>query len=149
MALTSSPEKAAHARQLGAEHVVDYNEEPRWARAVLGWTDGRGADVVVDNVGRASIGQSIRAAARGGRIMTVGNTSGPLAEIDIRFMFVKQLRWIGSTMGAPEDFRRMLAEVWAGRLRPVVDRVLPLADGVEATRILERGEQFGKLVLSI
>jgi NADPH:quinone reductase-like Zn-dependent oxidoreductase len=147
LALTSSAEKLERARELGADHVIDYTAEPRWARTVYRLTEGRGVDVVVDNVGQATINESIKALTLGGRLMTVGNTSGAVAEIDIRYLFVKQIAWIGSTMGSHQEFRTMLEQVWARRLRPVIDRVMPLADGIEAFRIMERGEQFGKLVL--
>jgi len=86
--------------------------------------------------------------ARGGRIVVVGNTSGPQTEIDIRFIFGKQISIIGSTMGSHQDFRDVMAMVWAGKLKPVVDRVMPLSDGKAAFEILERGEQFGKIVLT-
>jgi NADPH:quinone reductase-like Zn-dependent oxidoreductase len=146
-ALTSSEEKMTRAAELGADHVLNYADDPRWARSIFKLTGMRGVDVVVDNVGQATIPDSIKVLARGGRIITVGNTSGPKVEIDIRFLFVKQIAWIGSTMGSHEDFRTMLEQLWAGRIRPVVDRVVPLADGIEAYRTLERGEQFGKIVL--
>ncbi len=104
-------------------------------------------DVVVDNVGRATLTQSMRVAARGGRIVIVGNTSGPEAQIDIRYIFGKQISVIGSTMGSHQDFRDVMALVWAGKLKPVVDRVMPLSEGKRALELMERGEQFGKIVL--
>jgi NADPH:quinone reductase-like Zn-dependent oxidoreductase len=146
-ALTSSEAKMERARALGADHVLDYRDEPRWSKPIFKLTGRRGIDVVVDNVGRATIPESIRALTRGGRLVTVGNTSGPVVEIDIRYLFAKQVSWIGATMGSHQEFRTVLAQIWRGRLRPVIDRVLPLADGAEAYRVLERGEQFGKIVL--
>ena len=86
--------------------------------------------------------------ARGGRIVIVGNTSGPKAEIDIRFIFGKQISIIGSTMGTHQDFQDVMALVWAGKLKPVVDRVVPLSEGRGAFEALERGVQFGKIVLT-
>ncbi len=109
--------------------------------------DRRGVDVVVDNVGQATLAQGMRAAARGGRIVIVGNTSGPQAEIDVRFIFGKQISIIGSTMGSHQDFCDVMKLVWAGKLRVVVDRVMPLGEGRAAFERLERGEQFGKIVL--
>ncbi|HDD24481.1 MAG TPA: alcohol dehydrogenase, partial [Chloroflexi bacterium] len=106
-----------------------------------------GVDVVVDNVGQATLAQSMRAVARGGRIVIVGNTSGPRTEIDIRFIFGKQISIIGSTMGSHQDFREMMALVWSGRLSPVLDRVFPLSEGRAAFEVMEKGEQFGKIVL--
>ena len=147
-ALTSSEEKMEKARQLGADVVLNYREEPRWSKTLYKMTGRRGVDVVVDNVGQATLTQSIRAVARGGRIVVVGNTSGPQTEIDIRFIFGKQISIIGSTMGSHQDFRDVMAMVWAGKLKPVVDRVMPLSDGKAAFEILERGEQFGKIVLT-
>ncbi|MHC1724838.1 MAG: zinc-binding dehydrogenase [Syntrophobacteraceae bacterium] len=75
-----------------------------WGEEILKLTEGRGIDVVVDNVGVATIGTSLKATARGGRIVVVGNTSGPVEEIDLRYIFNKQIRLIGSTMGTHQDF---------------------------------------------
>jgi NADPH:quinone reductase-like Zn-dependent oxidoreductase len=147
-ALTSTDKKAELARELGADHVINYREDPKWSKAIYKMTDRRGIDVVVDNVGQATLAQSMRAAARGGRIVIVGNTSGAKTEIDVRFIFGKQLSIIGSTMGTHQDFRQVLELIWAGKLKPVVDRVMDLSEGKAAYEILERGEQFGKIVLT-
>jgi NADPH:quinone reductase-like Zn-dependent oxidoreductase len=77
----------------------------------------------------------------------VGNTSGPVAETDIRYIFSKQIAIIGSTMGGHQDYRDVMSLVFNGTFRPVIDRVMPLDQGVEAITILERGEQCGKIVL--
>lgn len=146
-ALTSTEEKMERARALGADVVLNYKEDPDWPRTLHRLTDRRGVDVVVDNVGRATLAQSMRVVARGGRIVIVGNTSGPEAQIDIRFIFGKQISIIGSTMGSHQDFRDMMSLIWAGKLKPVVDLVMPLAEGKRAFEIMERGEQFGKIVL--
>jgi NADPH:quinone reductase-like Zn-dependent oxidoreductase len=88
------------------------------------------------------------AVARGGRIVIIGNTTGPKTEIDIRYIFGKQISLIGSTMGSREDFRTVTSLLWEGRLKPVVDRVMPLSRGKEAYQIIEKGEHFGKIVLT-
>ena len=146
-ALTSTERKMELAHELGADVVLNYQEDPTWSKTLYKMTGRRGVDVVVDNVGQATLAQSMRAVARGGRIAIVGNTSGPKAEIDVRFIFGKQISIIGSTMGTPQDFRDVMALVWAGKLKPVVDRVMPLSEGRAAFEALERGEQFGKIVL--
>ncbi|HHS97434.1 MAG TPA: alcohol dehydrogenase [Chloroflexi bacterium] len=146
-ALTSTEEKMERAKELGADVVLNYREDPQWSKTLYKMTDRRGVDVVVDNVGRATLAQSMRAVARGGRIVIVGNTSGPHAEIDIRFIFGKQISLIGSTMGTHQDFRDVMSLVWAGKLKPVIDRVMPLSEGERAFEILEQGKQFGKIVL--
>jgi NADPH:quinone reductase-like Zn-dependent oxidoreductase len=146
-ATTSSQANMDKARQLGADVVLNYQDDPGWSKAIYKLTGKQGVDVVVDNVGQATWSDSLRAVARGGRILTVGNTSGPVAETDIRFIFGKQISIIGSTMGSHQDYRDVMSLVFAGTLRSVVDRVMPLDQGVEAMTILERGEQFGKIVL--
>jgi NADPH:quinone reductase-like Zn-dependent oxidoreductase len=146
--LTSTEEKMEKARQLGADVVLNYREDPKWSKTLYKMTGRRGVDVVVDNVGQATLAQSMRAVARGGRIVIVGNTSGPKPEIDVRFIFGKQISIIGSTMGSPQDFQEVMGLVWAGKLTPVVDRVMPLSEGKAAYEIMERGEQFGKIVLT-
>ncbi|MCP4544454.1 MAG: zinc-binding dehydrogenase [Chloroflexi bacterium] len=146
-ALTSTEEKMARARELGADVVLNYREDPKWSKTLYKMTDRRGVDVVVDNVGQATLAQSLRAVTQGGRIVIVGNTSGPKTEIDLRFIFGKQISIIGSTMGTHQDFRDVMKLVWAGKLETVVDRVMPLCEGKAAFEVLERGEQFGKIVL--
>ena len=139
--------KADKARELGADEVLDRSSVD-WGKEVYRLTNRRGVDVVVDNVGKATITKSMMAVARGGRIVIVGNTSGPQTEIDIRYIFGKQISLIGSTMGSHQDFRDVLELVKSGRLRPVIDRVMPLSKGKEAYALMERGEIFGKLVLT-
>jgi NADPH:quinone reductase-like Zn-dependent oxidoreductase len=146
-ALTSSEEKMARAAELGADVVLNYRQDPDWHKTLGKLTDRRGIDLVVDNVGQATFGKSIRALARGGRLITVGNTSGPKIELDNRLIFGKQIRIIGSTMGSPQDFRDVMRLVWAGVIEAPVDRVLPLSEGRQGHAALERGEKFGKVVL--
>jgi NADPH:quinone reductase-like Zn-dependent oxidoreductase len=147
-ATTSSQAKMQKVRELGADVVLNYRDDPEWSRSIYTLTGKRGVDVVVDNVGQATWRDSLRAVARGGRIVTVGNTSGPLAETDIRFLFSKQTSIVGSTMGSRQDYRDVMSLVFDGTLQPAIDRVMPLDDGVEAMSILERGEQCGKIVLN-
>lgn len=145
--VASDAEKADKARELGADAVIDRSQKD-WGREVSKITSKRGVDVVVDNVGAATIGTSMKAAARGGRIVIVGNTSGPQAELDIRYIFGKQISLIGSTMGTHQDFHDVTRLLWQQRLKPVIDRVMPLEEGKEAFRIMEKSDQFGKIVLT-
>lgn len=147
-ATTSTAEKVQRARELGADEVLNYREDPQWSKTIYQLTDKRGVDVVVDNIGQATLPDSLRTVARGGKIVIVGNTSGPQAQIDTRFIFGKQINLIGSTMGNHEDYRAVMKLIFQGKLKPVIDRVLPLARGVEGLRVMERGEQFGKIVLT-
>ena len=140
-------EKGSKAQELGADVVLDRSQVD-WGREIYKLTGKRGVDVVVDNVGKATLDTSMKAVVRGGRIVIIGNTSGPYAEIDIRYIFGKQISLIGSTMGTHQDFRDMISLLWAGKLKPVIDRVMPLSQGHEAYEILEKGEQFGKIVLT-
>jgi NADPH:quinone reductase-like Zn-dependent oxidoreductase len=145
--VAGNKEKAARALELGADTILDRSKVD-WVREIYRLTHKRGVDVVVDNVGMATISNSMKAVVRGGRIVIIGNTSGPHAEIDMRFIFGKQISLIGSTMGSHQDFRDVTTLLWSGKLRPVIDRVMPLSRGKEAYAILERGEQFGKIVLT-
>ena len=145
--VAGNKEKADRALELGADTILDRSKVD-WVREIYRLTHKRGVDVVVDNVGMATISNSMKAVVRGGRIVIIGNTSGPHAEIDMRFIFGKQISLIGSTMGSHQDFRDVTTLLWNGKLRPVIDRVMPLSRGKEAYAILERGEQFGKIVLT-
>ncbi|MGH9942674.1 MAG: zinc-binding dehydrogenase [Pyrinomonadaceae bacterium] len=146
LAVTSSDEKAAQARALGADEVIDRTQGD-FSKQAFKLTERRGVDVVLENTGAQTWEGSVRALARGGRLVTYGGTTGPMGQTDIRLLFWKQVRLIGSTMGTADEFRRVTQLVWERRLRPVVDRVLPLAEIRAAHEALEAGEQFGKIVL--
>lgn len=145
-AVTSGADKAARIRELGAEFVYDRTDTD-WSAAVYRDTGKRGVDVVVENVGAATWTGSVRSLARGGRLVTYGATAGPKVELDLRVVFWKQLQVIGTTMASRREFEDLLREVFAGRLRPVVDTVMPLDQAREAHERLEAGGQVGKIVL--
>lgn len=145
----SNKEKCALAESLGADILIDRSEQPIWDKAAWSATERRGADVIVNNVGAEAMMLSMRAAARGGRILTVGNTGNPIFEIDNRYIFGKHLSIIGSTMSPLQDFRTVMGLVFSGKLEAVIDRHYPLRDTGSALQRLEAGEQLGKLVIDI
>ncbi|MGH7911953.1 MAG: zinc-binding dehydrogenase, partial [Candidatus Dormibacteraceae bacterium] len=145
LATSRSEEKRRRAQELGAEATFPSED---FAKAVKAATGGRGADVVFEHVGPATLDQSIRAARPGGRIVFCGSTTGPRAEVMMPRLFFGQLDLLGSTMGNVSDFQALLRAIDDG-LRPVVDSVYPLARVEEAMRRLEGAEQFGKIVLEI
>lgn len=149
---SSSEEKLAYARALGARGGVNYeevSESEELAARVRELNGGRGVDVVVDTVGAATLAASLAALRRGGRLVNCGVTGGAHASLNMRRLYWDHLSIIGSTMGAPDDFRRLLCLVETTGLRPVVDRVYPLAEGRAATERMENGAQRGKLVLQV
>ncbi len=145
---SSSDAKLAKARALGADLALNHAtaDVPREVRS---FTRGRGADVVVDSVGEATWEKSCRALAPGGRLVTCGGTSGPRVVTDVRRMFWYHHSLLGSTMGNAREFAEILGLLAAGKLRPVVDGVTPLADVRGAFERLAAGRHFGKLVLDI
>jgi NADPH:quinone reductase-like Zn-dependent oxidoreductase len=145
---SSSDAKLERARQLGADVCINYAQAD-WARAVREQTGRRGVDVIIENVGAATWKQSLRALRRGGRLVTCGATSGPLGETDIRVVFWNQLHIIGSTMANRREFQEVMQLFFAGRLRAIIDEVVPLKDGAAAQQRLAQGQQFGKIVLQI
>jgi NADPH:quinone reductase-like Zn-dependent oxidoreductase len=147
--VAANAEKAGRARSLGADWTVDRSAEANWSKAVYAVTDRRGVDVVVDNVGAATWGSSLRSLARGGRLLTVGGTAGYEAVTPVNLMFGKHLSVIGSTMGTQADFEAVMAQVWAGKIAPVVDRIFPLADYPAALARLMAGEAFGKILVQV
>ncbi|MEK6220662.1 MAG: zinc-binding dehydrogenase [Chloroflexota bacterium] len=142
----SNAKKLALAEALGADVLIDRSQEENWSKTVYIETEKRGVDVVVDNVGTTYL-HSMRAARKGGRILTVGNTGAPKFEFDNRFMFAKHLTLLGSTMGTDKDFEEVMALVFAGELKPVMDKSFPLEQAAEAHKRLGAGEQMGKITL--
>lgn len=145
-AVTSGAEKAQRARELGADETID-RREVDFSQEVWRRTGKRGVDVVLENVGPATWQGSLRALRKGGRLVTFGATTGRFAETDLNLLYWKQASLIGATMATFAEFDAVMRLVFAGRLRPVVDRVVPLCDGADAQRALAAGEQFGKIVL--
>lgn len=145
----SNAEKCTNAEELGADFTINREEDPNWSKAVYQLTGKRGVDVVVDNVGQATLTDSLRSARIGGRILIVGNTSGPAIELDIRLIFSRQLSIIGSTMGPHQDYVKVMNLVFSGALKPVIGATLPLDEIKEAQRMLTNFEVYGKIVLKI
>ena len=145
---SSSDAKLERARQLGADIGINYARED-WAKAVFEKTGRRGVDLVIENVGAQTWKQSIRSVAKGGRLVTCGATTGPIGETDIRIVFWNQISIIGSTMANRKEFHDVMRLFFAGRLRAIVDEVVPLEDGAAAQRRLAEGQQFGKIVLTV
>ena len=145
---SSSDAKLERARELGADATVNHATGDVKA-AVQEATEGRGIDVVVENVGEATWATSLQVAAPGGRITVCGATSGPNPPAALHRIWWKQLSILGSTMGTGEDFAGAYELVTSGRALPVVDSVLPLEEIRAAHERLEAGEQLGKIVLTI
>jgi NADPH:quinone reductase-like Zn-dependent oxidoreductase len=144
---SSSDAKLARARELGADQALNHETDDVVAR-VRELTDG-GAGVVVEHVGEATWQRSLAAAARDGRIVVCGATSGPNPPAALHRIWWRELRILGSTMGTEADFQGAYELVVSGRARPVVDSVFPLADARAAHERMESGEHFGKIVLRI
>ncbi|MEO0483403.1 MAG: zinc-binding dehydrogenase [Planctomycetota bacterium] len=138
--------KLDKAKALGADHTV-LDEGLDWSRDVRTWTNKRGVDLAVDSTGKVSHLSCVKALARGGAYVTPGCTTGPDATTDLARLFWNQLRFLGSTMGSPDEFAEVVALFRAGRLAPVVDKVFTPSQAQDAYRRLEAGEQFGKLVI--
>lgn len=140
-------EKCRKALQLGADHAVNYARDDFLAE-VKRLTDRRGADVVFEHVGKSTWEKSLLSLVNGGRLVTVGATTGYDPFTDLRHVFYRQLSVLGSTMGSKGELFQILKFVQQGKLRPVHDRTLPLAEAAAAHRLLEDRATFGKIVLA-
>jgi NADPH:quinone reductase-like Zn-dependent oxidoreductase len=148
IATSSSDAKLARARELGADATLNHTRVDV-AKEVRALTGKRGADVVVEHVGEATWEQSLRALARGGRLVTCGGTTGPHLAVDARRLFWYHWNILGSTMGNAEEYREIVRLLGQGHLRPVVDSVVPLADARRAFERLASGDHVGKVVVEI
>jgi NADPH:quinone reductase-like Zn-dependent oxidoreductase len=144
---SGNDEKLETARELGADHGINYRTQD-FVREVKRLTDQRGADVVLDHVGDVTWEGSLRCLAWQGRLVTCGATTGALVKLNLRHVFFKSLSVLGSTMGSKGELFDIYRLFEAGRLRAVVDRVLPLSEAGEAHRLLEERKVFGKIVLT-
>ena len=143
----SSDEKLAKARDLGADETIKYSRDD-WPREVKRLTDRRGVDVVVEHTGAETWPGSIAALKNNGRLVTCGATSGFDARTDLRQVFYRHLTLLGSFMGSKAELLEAMKFVAQGRIRAVVDRVLPLSEARQAHELMENRGQFGKIVLN-
>lgn len=146
-ATASTDAKLDRARELGADFLINY-KQVEFDKAIRDLTGKRGVDIVVDYIGADTWVRSLRSARRGGRILTCGATSGFAPQTDLRHIFFRQLRIIGSTMGNHKEFLDVMKCIFRRQLRPVIDRVLPLSEARRAHELIEQRDVFGKIVLT-
>ncbi len=146
IATASSDAKLEQARKLGADHLINYRQKD-FAREVRGITNKRGVDIVFEHTGEVTFPGSVKSLTWGGRLVTCGATSGFEGKFDLRMLFFKSLSFLGSTMGSKSELHEVVKHMEAGKLRPVIDRVMPLDQIRDAHAVLENREQFGKVVL--
>jgi NADPH:quinone reductase-like Zn-dependent oxidoreductase len=139
--------KLEKARVLGADYGINHYQQ-KISQEVRKITDKEGVDLVVEHVGAATWDESVKSLKPGGTIVTCGATTGHDAAFDLRFLFSRQLAFLGSYMGTMGDLHDVLSHVFAGRLKPVVDRTFPLKDARAAHEYMEASQMFGKVVLT-
>ncbi len=146
---SSSDEKLQKARDLGADHCINYTKTDDLSKPVLDITKQRGIDLIIDSVGAATWNSNLNIVRKGGTIVSCGVTTGAEAQTNIQVLYWKQVNIKGSTMGSCEDFRRMLNAVEQNNLKPVIDSICSLDDINEAMGKMQNHEQFGKIVVNI
>ena len=144
--ISSSDEKLARTKTLGADAVVNYRATPDWAPAVKTATEGRGADIVVETAGTLS--RSFSAAAFGGFVGIIGFTGGYKTEVDIRQIIAPMLRIQGIAVGSRNRFEAMNRAIEFQQIKPVIDKVFPLEQTAQAFELMERGGHFGKIAIT-
>jgi NADPH:quinone reductase-like Zn-dependent oxidoreductase len=139
--------KMQKARELGADHVINHYQQ-KISAEVRKLTDNAGVDIVFEHVGAATWEESLKSLKPAGKLVTCGATTGPAAAVDLRFLYSRQLTLLGSYMGTMGDLREVLGHVFAGSLKPVVDRTFPLSETRAAHEHMEKSQMFGKIVLN-
>lgn len=147
IATASTDDKLARITEYGADVAINYVRDEQWDVAVRALTGRRGADVIIETVGAATWEKSIRALGKGGRLVTSGATSGPIAPTDIRYLFRREQRIMGSNGWTHDELVRVASLTFQGKLRPVIDRVLPLGRTAEGELALEERRVFGKVII--
>jgi NADPH:quinone reductase-like Zn-dependent oxidoreductase len=138
--------KLEKGRALGADYGINHYQQ-KISQEVRKITDKEGVDIVVEHVGTATWEESMKSLKPGGTIVTCGATTGHNAAFDLRFLFSRQLNFLGSYMGTMGELHDVLSHVFAGRLKPVVDRTFPLKEARAAHEYMEGSQMFGKVVL--
>src|SRR5207302_5116522 len=139
--------KLAKGHDLGADDDINHYKQ-KISEEVRKITNKEGVDIVVEHVGAATWDESVKSLKSGGTLVTCGATTGPQVGIDLRHLFSRQLTLLGSYMGTMGELHEVLKHVFAGRLKPVVDRVFPLSEIRAAHELLEKSAMFGKIVVN-
>ena len=147
-ACTSSDEKGRKLKELGADHIINYAEESDFSKAVWRASGKKGVDVAVNFTGGDTWIPTLRSMAVNGRILTCGSTAGHLCEIDVRFVWHREIDIIGSRAYVPDDIKACLDFVASGRLAPVIESVFPLEQAADGVRLLEERRIFGKVIIN-
>ncbi|HMQ16950.1 MAG TPA: NAD(P)-dependent alcohol dehydrogenase, partial [Phycisphaerae bacterium] len=145
---SGSDEKLARARALGADVAINYRATPNWEQVVIEHTGGAGADVTVETVGGESLSRSILATRAGGTIALMGALAGLNASVNTGLLMMKSIRIAGILVGSRGMFEALSRFVARHRILPVIDRRLPFDQLPDALRLMDRGEHFGKIVLT-
>ena len=139
--------KLEKARALGADHGINHYQQ-KISEEVRKLTNKEGVDIVIEHVGEATWEQSMKCLKPAGTLVTCGATTGPNASFDLRFLYSRQLSLLGSYMGTMGELYEVLGHIFAGRLKPVVDRSFSLQDVLAAHKCMENSQMFGKVVLN-
>ena len=147
IATAGDENKLDQCRDLGADHVINHYTQ-KIGDEVKKITNRQMCDIVFEHVGKATWQESMKSLKPGGKLVTCGATTGPEASFDIRFLFARQLSFLGSFMGTMGDFHEVMKHIFAGKIKPVVDKSFPLREAAAAHERLEKSEQFGKVILN-
>jgi NADPH:quinone reductase-like Zn-dependent oxidoreductase len=139
--------KLAKGRELGADYGINHYQQ-KISEEVRKITNKGGVDIVLEHVGAATWDESVKSLKSGGTLVTCGATTGPKVALDLVHLFARQLTLLGSYMGTMGELHEVLGHVFAGRLKPVVDRVFPLSELRAAHEYLENSQMFGKVVVN-
>ncbi|MDJ0513352.1 MAG: NAD(P)-dependent alcohol dehydrogenase [Methyloceanibacter sp.] len=147
IATSSSNEKLARLRELGADHVINYRESPEWGREVLTLTGGQGVDHVIEVGGPGTLAQSIKAVRVGGHIALIGILTGRQGEVPTMILMAKQARLQGLIVGNRREQQDYVVALEQTGIRPIIDRSFPLEELADAFRFQESGGHFGKIAI--
>jgi NADPH:quinone reductase-like Zn-dependent oxidoreductase len=146
---SSSDQKLQRARELGADHTINYTTTPEWHEEVLRVTDGQGANVVLEVGGKGTVNRSVLAAAMGGTVAIIGGVSGFGGEVNPAALLSGAKRMVGIFVGSRAMLENVIRFAQVTDLKPVVDRVFPFHLAQEAYRYMESGSHFGKVVIAV
>lgn len=148
IAVAGNDNKCEQAKQLGAGETINYSSED-FSRKARQLTGGEGVDVVFEHTGPDTWGKSLISLKTGGTLVTCGNTSGPIAQLDLRYLFGRELTVLGNRMGTKAELLAIVKLVGQGKLKPIIARIFPLKEAMEAHKYLESRQNFGKVVLKV